>query len=245
MRSWTSPTRSLKVVPPGVVLALALGLASQLAWHAARPARLALADDLPTAPSLSGMRILSFGDDQLTSKLIMLWLQAFDYQPGTSLPFKALDYARVADWLELAMRLDPRSQYPLLAASRLYGEVADPSKARHMLEFVYAHFMEAPNQRWPWLAHAAIIAKHRLGDLALALKYARAISVHATGPEVPYWARDMSLFILEEMGELAAAKALIGGLIESGLVTDGNEIRFLARKLDELELKDDEISSQR
>ena len=47
------------------------------------------------------------------------------------------------------------------------------------------------------------------------------------------------------MGELAAAKALIGGLIDSGLVTDGNEIRFLARKLDELELKDDEISSQR
>ena len=116
MRSWISPTRSLKVVPPWVVLTLALGLASQLTWHAGRPARLAAADDLPSAPSLRAARLLSFGDYPLSSKLIMLWLQAFDYQPGISLSFMSLDYARVAEWLELALRLDPRSQYPLLAA---------------------------------------------------------------------------------------------------------------------------------
>jgi hypothetical protein len=41
-----------------------------------------------------------------------------------------------------------------------------------MFDFVEAQFLQDPNRRWRWLAHAAIIAKHGLNDNTLALKYA-------------------------------------------------------------------------
>ena len=54
---------------------------------------------------------------------------------------------------------------------------------------------------------------------------------------MPAWARDMSVVILEDMGELDAARFLIGGLIHSGRITDPHEIRFLEQKLGELEAR--------
>ena len=104
-----------------------------------------------------------------------------------------------------------------------------------MLDFVYRKFFDDPNRRWPWLAHGAIVAKHRFQDLPLALAYAQAVSDHATGPQVPNWARDMPVVILEEMGELEAATVMAGYLLSSGRVTAEHEKRFLLEKLEELE----------
>ena len=141
-------------------------------------------------------------------------------------------------WLGRSLDLDPKAQYPLLAATRLYGAVTDPARKRQMFEFAYRRFHERPNERWPWLAQAAIDAKHNLKDLDLALKYAQAITDHATGPEVPNWAKHMSVIVLEEMGEFESAALLIFNLLESGLVTDEHEQRFLAKKLEEIQAGD-------
>jgi hypothetical protein len=168
----------------------------------------------------------------------MLWLQVFDNQPGISIPFMALNYARVTAWLERILSLDPRSQYPLLAAARLYGEVPDPQRQREMMDFVYRKFMEDPNNRWRWLAHAAVVAKHQLGDHALALKFARAIADNTRASGVPSWARQMHIFLLEDAGELAAARTLIGGLLASGKIRDPHEIRFLQERLEALERRE-------
>ena len=175
----------------------------------------------------------------------MLWLQAFDNQPGISIPFRQLDYHTVIAWLQRILQLDGRSQYPLLAAARLYAEVPVEAKQRQMMEFVYQAFLADPNQRWRWLAHAVILAKHRLKDLALARRYAEAITRMATGPEVPFWARDMAIIVLEDMGELEAARLLVGGLLDEGRVIDPHEVLFLNNKLKDLEVKGDEISSDR
>ena len=43
-----------------------------------------------------------------------LYLQAFDNQPGVSIPFRDLDYRRVTQWLETILALDAAGQYPLL-----------------------------------------------------------------------------------------------------------------------------------
>ena len=107
-----------------------------------------------------------------------------------------------------------------------------------MLDFVYQEFFRDPDRRWPWLAHAAIVAKHRLKDLPLARRYAAAIRLHATGKQVPAWAKQMEIFILEDMNEREAAQALIGGLLESGQVTDPREIRFLTARLEALRVGD-------
>jgi hypothetical protein len=226
--------KPISAVPRKVLAALALGLLAQLLWRAGSPAPQALARDLPPAPSPAALQLAALGDPLALSKAAMLYLQAHDDQAGVSVAWRDMDYARVAAWLQRVLELDPRGQYPLLAASEVYGAVADPARARLMLDFVYARFGEDPNRRWPWLAHAALVAKHRLHDLPLARRYAQAIRLHATGPLVPPWARELEVFILEDMNELDAARQLIGGLLSSGLITDPHELKFLAERLDRL-----------
>ena len=214
-------------------LALLGGLVAQVAWHgAAGPARVRY-QPLGEPPSASSLRLFALGETALASRMLSLWLQAHDTQPGLSVPLRELDYDRVARWLGRALELDPRSDYPLLAATRIYAAVNDDVRRRRMLDFVYARFLEAPDRRWRWMAEAAIIAKHRLGDLGLALRYARAITELA--PDAPGWARDMSVVVLEDMGELEAARMLVGALLHEGALRDPREIRFLERKLAELE----------
>nr|WP_315260408.1 hypothetical protein [uncultured Duganella sp.] len=220
-----------RTAPRGVLWAVLIALSMQILWQASRPPNRARAQDLPPAPSLAALQLAALGDPLALSKASMLYVQGFDEQAGISIAWRELDYARVRDWLQRVLELDPRSQYPLLAASQVYGAVSDPQRARLMLDFVYRRFNEDPDRRWPWLAHAALVAKHRLHDLPLARQYAQAIRLHATGPAVPAWAGQMEIFILEDMNEQDAARALIGGLLASGQVTDPRELQFLSDRL--------------
>jgi len=229
--------RPISTVPKSALLLLTLGLSLQLVWHAGQPQHLAQAEDLPPAPSLSALKIISFGEPIALAKALMLYLQAFDNQPGLRIPFHKLDYNRVEVWLGRILELDSPGQYPLLAASRLYGEVTDETRQRQMHNFIYQRFFDDPNHRWPWLAYVAVTSKHQLHDLPLARKYAQAIRLNATGNEVPHWAKQMEIFILEDLNELESAKVLIGGLLESGQISDGHELRFLERRLQEMETK--------
>jgi hypothetical protein len=165
----------------------------------------------------------------------MLYLQAFDYQAGTRVPYKDLDYDRLVDWLTQILELDPRGQYSLMSASRLYAEVPDAAKQRKMLDFIYREYLRDPNRRWPWLAHATLLAKHQLKDLPLARKYALALQQNTTAPDAPTWVRQMEPFILEDMNELEAAKVMIGGLLASGQVKDRRDFELLERRLKQLE----------
>ena len=232
--SLRAPVKPVGAVPRAVLALLALTLVLQVLWRAGAPPPRALARDLPPAPSLAALRLAALGEPVALSKLTMLYVQGFDEQAGLSIAWRDMDYGKVALWLRRVLELDPRGQYPLLAASEVYGAVSDPARARVMLEFVYARFGEDPDRRWPWLAHAALVARHRLHDVPLARRYARAIRLQATGPRVPAWAREMEVFMAEDMNELDSARALIGGLLRDGLITDPHELRFLSDRLDQL-----------
>jgi hypothetical protein len=227
--------RPLAVVPSWLWVALALGLAAQVTWQAWRPLPAAEAEDLPPAPRAAALRAASLGEPAAASRLAMLYVQAFDLGAGNLLPYRRLDYARLRGWLRAALDTDPRSDYPLFAASRIYAEVDDPARCREMLDFVHEAFLENPGARWQWLAQAALLAKHRLGDLPLARRYAADLQRLARDPRMPLWARQMELFIAEDMNELEAAKIMLGGLLESGQLQDPAERRFLQQRLEDLE----------
>jgi len=213
---------------------MALGL--QVAWQGTRPMSPG-ATELPPPPRPETLRLASFSEAEAASRLAMIYLQSFDYGGANRIPYQKLDYGRLIGWLESILALDPRSDYPLFSASRIYAEVPDPMRSRRMLEFVYRAFLDDPNRRWPWLAHAALVAKHRLGDLPLALRYARAVDGKTNNPSVPPWAKQMEIFILEDMNELEAARIMISGLLQSGRVHDPAEILFLQQRLQELEAR--------
>ena len=84
------------------------------------------------------------GEPVAMAQLTALYLQAFDNQPGISIPFKDLDYARVIQWLARTIDLDPLGQYPLLLASQVYLQVPDPARQRLMSEFVREQFLLDP-----------------------------------------------------------------------------------------------------
>lgn len=227
--------RPVTQVPTLLWLAFAGLLAAQVLGAALRGAPAARAEDLPPAPRGELLRAAAMGETAALGRLTMLYLQAFDSGGANRIPYRNLDYARLTGWLRAAMAVDPASDYPLFAAARVYAENPDPVRSRTMLAFVHEAFLEAPAQRWPSLAHAALLAKHRLKDLPLARRYAADVARYATGPGVPDWARQMEVFILEDMNELEAAKILLGGMLAAGQIRSPEERRFLERHLQELE----------
>ena len=227
--------RPLSHVSPPVLALLAAGLALQIGLHAVAPPPRAQAQDLTQPPATSLLRFASLGEPIALAKILMLQLQAFDYQSGTKIPYKDLDYARLEAWLSRILDLDPAGQYPLQAAARLYAEVPREAKQRSMMDFIYRQFFLDPNRRWPWLAHVAFLAKHRLKDMDLALKYAAALQKYTTAKDVPAWVTTMEIFIREDMNELDTARMMIGGLLASGKITDRGELNFLNGRLLEIE----------
>lgn len=224
--------RSLDFVPRPAIALLVVATAVQLLFVAASPRPVARAADLGPAPSGAATALMQSFEPLPAAHLVTLYLQAFDNQPGISIPFRDLDYPRVRAWLLTALELDPAGQYPLLMASQLYAQVPDPGRQRLMLDLVFEQFGHDPERRWPWLAHGAIMAKHRLQDLPLALRFAQAIAQHAKG--APAWARQMHIFLREDLGEYEAARILLGGLLASGTVTDSHERALLLERLERL-----------
>ena len=229
--------RPLSAVPGWILCLFAAALAAQIAWQAARRAGAPAAADLPPAPSAQALRLASLGEPAALARLSMVWLQAFDSRADNAISYQRLDYRRLIAWLGAILATDPKSEYPLFAAARIYGENPDPARMRLVFDFIFAEFPGDPERRWPALAHAALLAKHRLNDLPLARRYASAIQRLATGASVPLWARQMEIFILEDMNELEAAKVMLGGLLASGRISDPQELRFLQGRLRELELR--------
>ncbi len=233
--------RAVSIVPRWIRWTLPLILLAQITFRIAEPAPAAVAAQLGPPPAMDSLHLAALGEPVGLAIALALHLQAFDTQPGVSIPFRDLDYRNIVHWLNNIAKLDPMSAYPLLLASQVYSQVPNTSKQRIILDFVFEKFREDPVRRWRWLAHASIVAKHRLGDPHLALTYARAIAEMANDPAVPSWARQMHIFLLEDLGEHEAAKILLGGLLASGTVTDPHEARFLMERLNALEA--DEISS--
>ena len=226
--------RPFSSVPFFITFITAITFSLQIYTHFQTPRITTYSKNLTQPPSYRLLKAISLGEPITLAKLLMLHLQAFDNQPGVSIPFRSLDYRILIEWLDVILKLDPNGQYPLLAASRLYAEVPDPFKQRMMLNFVYEKFLEDPNKRWPWLAHASLIARHQLKDIQLSRTYTQALREKITSSTVPHWVTQMDALLAEDMNELDSAKILIGGLLTSGKITDPHEFHFLQQKLEQL-----------
>src|SRR3954453_8544163 len=92
--------RPISAVPAPVKMLLVTAFVLQIAWHALSPRPAASAANLEYPPEASWLRVASLGEPILLSELLVLHLQAFDNQPGLSIPFNDLDYDAVQAWLE-------------------------------------------------------------------------------------------------------------------------------------------------
>jgi hypothetical protein len=234
MRIFTpaAEVRSWRAVPLGIILlgCLLLGLRVLSARHNGQGIG-SQVQPLPPVPSEQALSLLAFGDPSTLGAALVLWLQTFDSQGGRQLSYRNLDYERLIGWLDRIHTLRPESDYPLLLATRVYSTTTDRERMRAALAFTHRIALTDPGRFWRWLAEAAVLSKHRLGDLPLALEMARDIRREVPAEQLPHWARDLELILLEDMGEYETAFILVQGLLDSGEVTDPDEIRFLRARL--------------
>ncbi|MEO5340091.1 MAG: hypothetical protein H7837_06160 [Magnetococcus sp. MYC-9] len=223
--------RDNRRAPAPVVFLLVCALVLQGGWHALQPLPAARTEPLPAPLPVWVWRLASVGEPVAMAKLLTLWLQAHDHQAGGSIPYRRLDLDRLEGWLDTILTLDPRGQYPLQLVARHHAEVDDTARQRRMLAYIRLRFAEDPDRRWPWLAHAVLLARHRLQDLPLALAYAREIRQRTDPGQVPGWARQLEWTVLEAMGEREGARRWIEELLSRSEVTDPVEIRFLNERL--------------
>ena len=111
--------------------------------------------------------------------------------------------------------------------------------AAHLLDLLVAEFAV---QSLPTRYARAVALSSEPPDLVLAQMSSATVNALRTlragcAADVPLWARQMEVFILEDMNELEAARIMLGGLLASGAVQDPAEARFLAARLKALEAR--------
>lgn len=230
--------RALSQLPPALLLGFLVLLGVQLAYHHYSSSLFDIGYQPLAKPMAAGTyRQTAMGSEQLLGYLLAIRLQMHDNQAGRHFRYSLIDYDVLLDWLEQISSLSPGTEYPMLLASRIYTQTNDPVRLRKILGFIERYFDDEPQLHWRRLAEASLIAKHKLGDLELALRLARKLSTQPATIRMPQWARDFELLLLAELNELESAIAIIEALLSSDAIHDPDERLFLEQKLLEFQQK--------
>ncbi len=122
--------RGLSAVPLLLRFILMAALVVHIGWQTLARPPTAHASALRPPPHIGWLRAASLGEPIAFAQLLTLYVQAFDNQPGASIPFSRLDYAALIEWLAALIELDPATQYPLMMASHVYAQVPDETRQR-------------------------------------------------------------------------------------------------------------------
>ncbi len=224
--------RPLKTLPVTLLTGFVIILLIQVLVAQFSLSRSELAYKPLSAPlAASTYRIVAMGSDDLMSYLLAIRLQLHDNQSGKHVRYEQINYRTLVDWLNQIVLLNVQSEYPTMLASRVYGQTTNDIKLRIMVDFIQTNFARNPQRHWRRMTEATILAKHKLGNLELALSLAEQLSSQPTEVIMPHWARDMQFILLGEMNEFEEGITIIAALLESGSIVDPDELRFLKGKV--------------
>jgi len=224
--------RPITQLPAPLIWGFGVILFCQLLFHYSSQQRLeASYQALENPLQASIYRGISMGSDQLLGYLLAIRLQLHDNQMGRHFSYSRIDYHQLVDWLQQITQIDPASEYPMLLATRVYSNTPDPERLKLILKFVERSFDQDPQLHWRRLSEASLLAKHRLGDLKLALRLAEKLALQPASVVMPGWARDIRFLLLADMNEFESAIAIVQALLQSGAISDPDEKRFLEAKL--------------
>ena len=176
-------------------------------------------------------RNISMGSDRLIAYLLILKVQLHDSQSGRHINYRYLDFNVLKKWLLTVSQINPGSEYPAFLASRVYSSVTDKGKIQVLIDVIQELFQQNPAIHWRRMTEATLLAKHQLKDLPQALKLAEQVSSIPKEFDLPFWARDMKLILMDELGEKESAIILISSMLQSGEIHDNDEKHFLQSRL--------------
>ncbi len=170
---------------------------------------------IPPVPSESRAQSFAIGDRQLAFRMISVMLQNFGDTGGRVTPLEDYDFDDLTRWLRLSSMLDPESSFTPYLAALYFGGVQKPSMLPPLLEYLSDAGQRPGGENWRWLAHAAYLARFRMKNMDLALKYARQLA--ALPGDQPVWTRQMPGFILNSTGNKDEALEIMVKIIKEGL----------------------------
>jgi hypothetical protein len=224
--------RPLLQLPLPLLLAFLVLLGCQLVYHHRAQQQIeATYQELSRPLSLASYRGIAMGSEQLLGYLLAIRLQLHDNQAGQHFRYSLIDYEVLVDWLDRITEISEGTEYPMLLASRVYSSTGDQERLRQVLGFIERRFDDDPQKHWRRLAEACVLAKHKLGDLELALRFAERLALQPASVEMPHWARDFRFLLLADLNELESAIAIIQAMLQTDSINDPDELRFLQEKL--------------
>lgn len=213
---------SRRVLPIVFGTALAAQVALYVMTRDVRPTW----DVLGPPPSEDALRLAALGEPQALYRWLALSLQNAGDTGGRMTPLKAYDYDHVVGWLERLDALDPRAQTAPALAAYYFGQTSDHADMVAIIRFLMRAVPRDPTHRWQYLAHGAYLARHRAGDLRLALEAAQKLA-RLPGATMPPWARQMPAFILADLGDREAAAAFMEAFLASADDLPPEEVNFI------------------
>ncbi len=175
---------------------------------------------VPPVPSKIGAMSMTLGDKEFSYRTLALMLQNFGEMGRDTTPLKDYNYDKLHDWFFLLHDLDPISDHVPMLAAHYFGGTVVPYQSSKVVNYLSVAGKVQGPEKWRWLAQAAYLAQHRMHNLDEALKYAYQLQRLSRNYEIdmPQWARQMPVFVLNNRGEKAASRALMENL----LVTEKN-----------------------
>ncbi len=204
----------------------ALALHALFAWHHRDVAN--AWTGVPNAPPATAASLVTLGDAQLFYRAATFSLQNMGDQGGRVTPLIDYDYDRLSAWFDLLDGLDPAASYAPTLAAFYFSQTPSKDDLRSIVGYLSRIGSRDPSRNWRWLAHAVYLARHRLGDLPLALEVAQQLAGLA-GSEAPVWVRQMPAFVLAAVGEREAADDLLQTILATDPNLSVDEIAFMQR----------------
>lgn len=174
--------------------------------------------NVPPAPHVFSQSVSGGGDEEFSYRLYSVFLQNFGDMGGKITPLKDYDYDHLSDWFFALDGLSGRSNYVPFLAAYYFSAVQDDQKLRPLIAYLEHAGNNTQGQKWRWLAQAVFLARFRLGDYDLALSLAEKLE-NLDNPDMPFWARHMSVYVMTAKGEKEAAYQLILSILQDGVDT--------------------------
>lgn len=170
--------------------------------------------NVPPIPNDISIASPGLGDTQFAYRSYGLMLQNLGNTGGRFTPLKDYNFEELGKWFTIQHALDPISDFTPVIAGYYFAASQDANKLRPLINYLAIAGNSSQGEKWRWLARAVFLARFRLEDLDLALNLARKLNA-LENPDMPMWAKQMPVNVLNQRGEKQAALELMMGILQS------------------------------
>lgn len=196
-----------------VRIVLILALAAQIFfWDSMKDIKpnLEITPEIPTANQTAAF---SLGDEQTYFRLKTLELQMAGDTFGRTTALKDYDFPLLKKWFFFLDTLDSKSNFTPSIAAYYFARTQNPPDVIYPLDYLEAHADKDPGEKWWWYSQAIYLANSVLGDKQRSLQIAK--KLRAAEGDLPMWARQMEVFMHEDLGDKDTAEAIMCEVFEN------------------------------